>query len=154
MDRSSGPNLVCAKSMGSLQIANKAGKSQFDRDCDKVLDGFKKKWPEGVGVHKHEYLARFSIGKWSELPTEAKQIHTLSNCIVCCDKYQTYQVVFPLKPVFQLPTAINVNTTMLQQQGVNPLGPIADISALSQRFIYDDSGYFCTMNSLACLLTL
>ena len=82
--------------------------------CDKILDGFKKKWPEGVVIHKNEYLAVFSRGKWFELPSIEKEYHTLSNCRRCNDKHLQYQKVFPLKPVYEVPVPITVDTRALQ----------------------------------------
>ena len=63
------PNLDYYESKGKKNL------SQFDRDCDKVLDGFKKKWPGGL-EDKLAYLAQFSRTKWSELPIEDKCKHT------------------------------------------------------------------------------
>ena len=50
----------------------------------KIISGFRKlKWPSACRIDKDEYLSKISSGKWSELPTKEKHLHTMSNCVQC-----------------------------------------------------------------------
>ena len=57
--------------------------SLFDRDCTKILDGFRMKFPSKKGHSRESYLDEFSFLKWSELEMSEKIKHTLSNCTQC-----------------------------------------------------------------------
>ena len=57
-----------------LDKKDKHGCSQFDRDCNKVLDGFKMKW-RGTNS-KNEYLDHFSEERWRRSTAYRRQTET------------------------------------------------------------------------------
>ncbi len=89
--------------------------SLFDRHCEKIVDGFAKKWPEGT---KQRYLKQFSTKKWSELPIEEKHQHTYGHCSKCHDKYESLQIAFPVKPTYYPPSNVTIDCSALERQGV------------------------------------
>ena len=101
-----------------FEPTGKDKKSQFERDSDKVIDGFRKlKWPSGCAVDKEAYIRKFSSGRWSELPTKEKHMHTMSNCARCYESYAQYQQVFPLKPFYQPKPIVQIDTDAMKRQG-------------------------------------
>ena len=50
---------------GYFTTIGKKNMTQFDRDCNKILDGFQSKFP--VGADKEGYINTFSRSKWCEL---------------------------------------------------------------------------------------
>ena len=105
---------------GYFETVNKDGTSQFDRDCAKVLDAFKSKWPRGFTVDRKLYLEKFSAAKWSELPNAEKNMHTLSRCDKCTELHYSYQRAFPLKPVYEHTSLslVQLDREALHRQGV------------------------------------
>lgn len=91
---------------------------QFDRDCNKVLDGFKSKFRDEVAMNRDSYLSTFSLAKWSALPSTEKNRHTISNCVRCYEMHEEQQRFFPLKPLYQPQPVLIVNKVALEQQGL------------------------------------
>ena len=96
----------------------KDGTSQFDHDCNKILNGFASKFQTDINMDRDSYLNKFSSGRWSELPTMEKHRHTLSNCDRCYECHKQYQCYFPLKPIYQSKPLEQIDTQALQRQGV------------------------------------
>lgn len=92
--------------------------SQFDRDCVKILDGFRSKFRSETGLSREVYHHEFSLLNWSQLPPLEQTQHTLSNCTRCFELHKEHQLSFPLKPVYQPEPVITVNHEALQQQGL------------------------------------
>ena len=92
-------------------------RSQFDRDCDKILDGFKSKWRSNFEINRESYLQRFSSAKWSDLSNAEKKRHRLGNCSRCWELHQQYQQCFPLKPIYQPTPAVSIDRNVLRRQG-------------------------------------
>ena len=90
--------------------------TQFDRDCNKILDGFKSKFPPGCD--KESYLNTFSHAKWCELPEAEKRQHSLSNCVRCYELHKDIQQYFPLKPAFHHKPIVTVDHDAVQRLGV------------------------------------
>ena len=59
----------------------------------------------------------FCSGRWSELPTKEKHMHTMSNCVRCYESYAQYQQVFPLKPFYQPKPIVQIDTDAMKRQG-------------------------------------
>ena len=57
--------------------------SQFDRDCEKVLLHFHKKWHPKES--RLDYEKQFSIENWKALPIHKKKGHTMAKCEACRD---------------------------------------------------------------------
>ena len=74
-------------------------KSQFDRDCNRILDGFGKQFP--TECEKKSYISTFSDSKWRELSVAERKLHSLSKCSRCYERHQQIQLSFPLKPAYQ-----------------------------------------------------
>lgn len=91
---------------------------QFDRDCDKILDGFKSKWRSDFKIDRESYLQKFSSAKWSELSNAEKIHHTLGNCTRCWELHQQHQQCFPLKPIYQPTPAVSIDRNALRRQGI------------------------------------
>ena len=83
--------------------------TQFDRDCNKILDGFKSKL---------SYLNTFSYSKWCELPITERRQHSLSNCVRCYELHRDSQQSFPLKPTYHNEAIVKVNQDAMQRLGV------------------------------------
>lgn len=92
--------------------------SQFDRDCTKILDGFKLKFRGETGLNRESYLHKFSEVKWSELAQSEKEQHTLSTCTRCFEVHEAHQCSFPLKPIYHPEPVLKVDQAALQCQGV------------------------------------
>lgn len=69
---------------------------RFDKQCDKILEMFSKKWNTPV---RESYEKTFSITNWGKLSTEKQKQHTLSCCNQCSKDYSQLQRAFPGKPV-------------------------------------------------------
>lgn len=106
---------------GYFEPTGKNNFSQFDRDCNKILDGFLQKFRE-IGHTRESYLQMFSFVKWSQLPDSEKAKHTLSNCLRCFELHKTYQLSFPMKPTYHPDPdpkpAITLNQEAFQKEGV------------------------------------
>ncbi len=89
---------------------------QFDRDCAKILDGFKMKFM--IGNSKESYLREFSLQKWAELSSSEKEQHTMNKCTQCFELHHSHQLHFPMKPVYHPKPVIAVDTNSLHRQGV------------------------------------
>ena len=72
--------------------------SIFNRHCDKIIEGWNKKWhpPET----RLQYESTFSMANWKALPAQEQQKHTLACCQECCNEHQVLQLSFPLKPCY------------------------------------------------------
>ena len=98
----------------------KDGSSQFDRDCQKILNGFTSlKWPSNSKIDRETYLMKFSSTKWSELSTTEKAMHSMTQCSHCYDTSFEYQKTFPLKPFFQpqCVPVVQIDRERLKRQG-------------------------------------
>ncbi len=93
-----------------FEAAGKGSKCQFDRDCDKILDGFNS---ADIGLHRNSYLFTFSLANWSALPSTEKKEHTLSNCTRCFEVHEQQQHFFPLKPFYQPESVVKVDEVAL-----------------------------------------
>ena len=91
--------------------------SQFDRDLNKILDGFIKPFPHEYS--RDAYLATFSSQKWSQLTPTEKDQHSLSKCRRCYEQYKEHQMSFPLKPRYEPKPVVTIDLEALQQQGVH-----------------------------------
>ena len=92
--------------------SGKDNTTQFDRDCNKILDGFKSKFL--AGGDRESYLNTFSH-KWYELSVEE---HSLANCATCFELHKDSQQSFPLKPTYHHKAIVTVDTDALQRLGV------------------------------------
>ena len=101
-----------------FEQSRKDGTSQFDRDCNKILNGFASKFRTDIDMDRDSYLIRFSSGSWSELPTVEKHRHTLSNCDRCYECYKEHQHYSPLKPIYKSKPLVQIDAHALQRQGV------------------------------------
>ena len=99
--------------------------SQFDRHCNKILNGFQSKF--NIGLSRDSYLTSFSLAKWSDLAQSEKEQHTLSRCKRCFEQHEAHQRYFPLKPVYcpepvatvyRAEPVVTVDRAALQRQGV------------------------------------
>lgn len=100
-----------------FEISGKDNITQFDRDCNKILDSFKSKFL--IGGDRAKYLETFSIEKWCELPVVERNEHTLSNCVRCFEKHGDCQHSFPLKPMFEHKPLVVLDQDALLKQGIN-----------------------------------
>ena len=82
------------------------GFSQFDYNCDAILDMFSKKWNPMV---RTDYEAFFSTENWKHLSVNKKKEHTLSHCTACSTNHMHLQEAFPGKPVFQITSSITLS---------------------------------------------
>lgn len=73
--------------------------SQFNRDSNKILDGFQLSFLRGHS--RDTYLNEFSSLKWSQFPDSEKNEHTLSKCSRCFEQYKECQASFPLKLCYE-----------------------------------------------------
>ena len=76
--------------------------TQFDRDCNKILDGFKAKF--SGRMDRESYLTNFSHSKWCELPAEEKNN---IQCQVVKDALTYTRISSSLFP-------LNLSTTLAQ----------------------------------------
>ena len=51
----------------------KDGRSQFERDCSRIMDGFTSKFLSGARGDKTGYLDTFSLGMWYQLSVEERK---------------------------------------------------------------------------------
>ena len=100
-----------------LEQFDKKNKSQFDRDCERVMGGFRSKFRADVGQNRDFYLSTFSLEKWLALPLAEKNNHTLSNCVGCYEKHKEQQHFFPLKPFYEPKPVVVLDQRALQRQG-------------------------------------
>lgn len=103
---------------GYFDSQDKHNQTQFDRDCSKILDGFKSKFRSDIGLGRDRYLQTFSFSKWAELFSIEKSQHTLGRCNRCYEIHKELQGSYPLKPFYQAQPVVEVNTDFLKQQGV------------------------------------
>lgn len=103
---------------GYFEPKGKQNVPQFDRDCNKVLDGFKSKFRAECGYSRSSYLDEFSLAKWLELSSLEKKQHTLSNCTRCYELHKEHQPFFPLKPIYEPKSILTINQDAFHQQGI------------------------------------
>lgn len=105
---------------GYFDVGGKDRKRQFDRDCNKILEGFIKFRSDGESINsrKESYLQHFSVSQWSQLPNSEKKQHRLGNCTRCFELYDDLQSAFPLKPIYRPETVVSLDRNAMQQQGV------------------------------------
>lgn len=96
----------------------KDNSSQFDRDSDKIIGGFRMKFRSIYSGARDSYLHEFSSMKWSELTDIEKSQHTSSNCTRCFELHKDHQSSFPLTPIYEPKPVVTINEAALQQQGV------------------------------------
>ena len=101
-----------------FEVSGKDGTTQFDRDCDRILDSFKSKFLAGAQDDRKGYLDTFSLAKWHELPVAERKQHSLSNCVSCFLKHFNRQCSFPMKPVYQHKPSVVVDEAAFQRQGL------------------------------------
>ena len=89
--------------------------SLFNRHCDKVIEGWSKKWHPSE--NRLEYEKTFSIANWKALTALEKQKHTLACCQECCNEYQVLQQSFPLKPCYLEEPLVVINKQKLEKLG-------------------------------------
>ena len=90
--------------------------TQFDWHCNKILDGYKLKFP--LGADKESYLDTFSHSKWCELPENEQKQHSLAKCASCYELHQNSQLSFPLKPTYHHKPIVMVDQDALKRLGV------------------------------------
>lgn len=91
--------------------------SQFDRDSNKILDGFASYFSS-----RDSYLETFSSLKWSQLSISEKEQHRLSECKRFYELHEKQQMSFPIKPYFKpepkpKPVVI-IDQEAFQEQGI------------------------------------
>ena len=99
-----------------FKVSGNKNTSQFDRDCKRIVDGFKSKFP--FGTNRDSYLATFSNSKWYELSVEERKRHSLGNCVRCFELHRESQESFPLKPFYHHNPIVTVDQEALQRLGV------------------------------------
>ena len=90
--------------------------TQFDRDCQKILAGFKSKFL--AGGDRETYLNTFSQSKWYQLSVEERKQHSLAKCVRCFELHKDSQQSIPLKPIYEHTPIIKVDTDALKNMGV------------------------------------
>ena len=98
---------------GYFSVIGRKGLTQFNRDCDKVLDGFKSKFP--VRQPRESYLDTFSH---SELPVAERKQHSLGKCGRCFELHKDSQLSFPLKPCYHHKPILSIDEDALQRLGL------------------------------------
>ena len=102
---------------GYFDVRDENNMTQFHRDCNKILDGFKSKFP--IGANRESYLNTFSHSKWCELSVNERKQHSLSKCARCFELHQNSQLSFPLKPTYHHKEHIvTTNEDALKKLGV------------------------------------
>ena len=101
-------------SMSYFDASSNRG-SLFNHHCDKVIEGWSKKWPPSE--NRLEYEKTFSIANWKALTALEKQKHTLAFCQECCNEYQVLQQSFPLKPCYLEEPLVVINKQKLEKLG-------------------------------------
>ena len=89
--------------------------SLFNRHCDKIIEGWRKKWHPSENRLKYE--TTFSMANWKALNTHEQQKHTLTRCQECCNEHQVLQQSFPLKPCYLDQPLVVVNAQKLERLG-------------------------------------
>ena len=100
-----------------FDVSGRYSKTQFDRDCDKILDGFKSKFLAGFRGDRQGYLDTFSVAKWYHLPVAERSKHSLSNCVRCFEQHFNRQRSFPLKPMYHHKPLVQLDQDAMQRQG-------------------------------------
>ena len=90
--------------------------TKFERDCNKILDGFKSRFLQGGD--KESYLETFSHSKWCELSVAERNLHSISKCVRCFELHKESQHSFPLKPTYIHKPMVTVDQDALQRLGV------------------------------------
>ena len=105
---------------GYFEQRGKDGNSQFDRDCNKILDGF---FQSDMGLCRDKYLNTFSIKSWSELCTVENNRHTLSHCTRCFECHEqvkkfTANVLSELNRVYRDEASTSFTDSLLKTKSV------------------------------------
>ena len=111
-----------------FNVSGKSNMTQFDRDCNKILDGFKSKFLQGCD--KESYLNNFSHSKWCELPEIERRQHSLSRCVRCYELHKDSQQSFPLKPTYHPKPLVSVDHDAMQRLGLKKFttGVLAELN--------------------------
>lgn len=99
-----------------FSVYSKSNTTKFDRDCNRILDGFKSKFL--VGGDRESYLNTFSHSKWCELPLAERRQHSLSECARCYELHKERQHSFPLKPDYHHKPLVTVDQDAMKRLGV------------------------------------
>lgn len=91
---------------------NTANGSLFNRDCDKLLKIWSKRW--NPTSNRQEYEQHFCIKKWKANPH--RQQHTLAKCKACQAMHYSVQCTFPQGPHF-VESLLSIDTEKLQDCG-------------------------------------
>ena len=91
-------------------------KSPFDRDCNRILDGFSMVFP--TKCEKKSYISTFSDSKWRELPVAERKLHSLSKCVRCYERHQQIQLLFPLKPAYYHKPIVTLDQEAMKTLGL------------------------------------
>ena len=92
---------------GYFDVADKNGKTPFNRHCDKILDGFGAKFL--AGGTRESYVTTFSHSNWCKLPVVERKKHTMGKCKACFMLHKDSQLSFPLKPQFEFKPLLSVD---------------------------------------------
>ena len=101
---------------GYFDVKGKNKMTQFERDCNKILDSFGTKFL--AGGDKESYLNTFSHSKWHKLSVAERKQHTLANCARCFELHKDSQHSFPLKPFYHHKPIITVDQDALRRQNI------------------------------------
>ena len=71
---------------GYFTVNDGHNRTQFDRDCNRILDVFRSKYPD-----RESYLATFSNSKWCELSVAEKSMHSVTKCARCYELHKESQ---------------------------------------------------------------
>ena len=99
-----------------FKVSEKKKTSQFDRDCQRIVDGFRSKFP--FGTNRDSYLETFSNSKWYGLSVEERNRHSLSNCVRCFEVHREIQECFPLRPFYHHKPLVTLDQEAFQRLGV------------------------------------
>ena len=115
-----------------FKVSEKKNTSQFDRDCNRIIDGFKSNFP--FGTNRDSYLDTFSSSKWYELSVEERKRHSLGNCARCFELHRETQESFPLKPFYHHKPVVTIDQEALQRLGVKKFttGLLTELNQLYQ----------------------
>ena len=102
--------------------------SLFNRDCDKILKIWSKRWNPTESRQQYEQV--FSIEKWKTLTNQ--QAHTLAKCKACQVLHYNDQLAFPQGPYFEKPLIIR-STEELQSLGTKH-GTIKTLAEVNTAF--------------------
>jgi hypothetical protein len=87
--------------------------SLFNRHCNKIVEGWSKKWHPSENRSKYE--STFSMANWKALTAQDKQKHSLACRQECCNEHQILQQSFPLKPCYLEEPLVVVNAQKLEK---------------------------------------